>query len=129
MEEIPVAKVLVQKDEEFLVVQDDEGYWELPGGKIEDGEDRFEASRREVKEEVDLELEGLEDVVRVEVEDKECVNCWILHSENFSGEIEVFEEELQDWKWVTYDEYRDMDWHADAGYAVPAMRFLEDYLD
>ncbi|WP_414837359.1 NUDIX hydrolase [Candidatus Nanosalina sp. VS9-1] len=129
MSEIPVAKVLIQKDDEFLAVKDNDGYWELPGGKIEEDEDRFEASRREVKEEVNLEIEGLEDVVRVEVEDMDCVNCWIMHTEKFSGDIDIFEDELQDWRWVTFTEYRDMNWHADSGYAIPAMRFLEDYLD
>jgi len=131
---IGVVKILVQNDEEeFLVVKEREnGQWELPGGKIEEklGESRKEAGKRELKEEVNLETENLFDIVRVEVEEfkeKKTVNCWIMFAEQFSGEIELYEEELTDWEWVSAGEFREMDWHADAGYAIPAMRFLDYY--
>ena len=130
MSKIQVSKVLIQNDENhFLVVQESESEkWELPGGKIEEDEERFETAKREILEEVDLELRELEDVVRVEVEDRKCVNCWILHTESFKGSIKIDEEELMDWNWVTAKEYRELDWHADAGYAIPAMKFLKEYL-
>jgi len=129
MSKIDVSKVLIQNEEEyFLVVQERESeQWELPGGKIKDNEDRFKAAKRETLEEVNLELRDLEEAVRVEVEDIDCVNCWILYTENFEGSIEIGEDELMDWKWVTAKEYRELDWHADAGYAIPAMRYLEEY--
>ena len=126
-----VAKVIVRNNEgKILAVREKESQqWELPGGKIKENEDRFEASKRELKEETGFEAENFEDVVRVEVEDSEAVNCWITFTEDFSGEIELDEGELDDWRWVTAKEYRELDWHADSGYAVPAIRFLDDYLD
>lgn len=139
-EKIEVAKVLVQnKKDKFLVLQKSENYdwkagkWELPGGKIESqlGEDRLDAAKREVKDEVDLELKSLVDVVRIEIEefnDKYDVNCFILHSDSFAGEVKLSEEH-QESKWVTAQEFKDMDWHRDAGYAIPAMRCLKDYLE
>jgi 8-oxo-dGTP pyrophosphatase MutT (NUDIX family) len=133
---INVVKVLLRNDEgKFLVVKEREsGQWEHPGGIIEEeqGEDRFEAARREVKEEVNLRTPSFSDVVRVEVdelrEEKETVNCWIMFTDEFSGEIELEERELEDYRWVDPDEFRDMDWHADAGYGLPPMVYLEKYL-
>jgi 8-oxo-dGTP diphosphatase len=134
-DEIDVAKILLQNSEDqFLVVKKVESYdemggkWELPGGKMENGEDREESVRREMIEETELKVENLRDVVRVEVEAKNCVNCYIMYSKNFSGEVELSKEHSE-YRWVTSEEFRNMDWHSDAGYGVPAMVYLRKYLD
>jgi len=138
---IKVAKVLVQNDEgKFLVLQKSDSYdwkadkWELPGGKIEEelGEDRLETARREVKDEVGLKLDSLVEIVRVETEkfkeDKPVVNCWILYSDSFSAEVQLSEEH-QDHRWINAEEFKDLDWHRDAGYEIPAIEHLDEYLD
>jgi len=137
---VEVAKVLVQNDEgKFLVLQKSDNYdwkagkWELPGGKIEEnfGEDRLDAGRREVKDEVGLNLNSIVDVVRVEIEEfneKYDLSCFILYSDSFSDKIQLSEEH-QDHRWINAEEFKDMDWHRDAGYAIPAIERLEDYLD
>jgi 8-oxo-dGTP diphosphatase len=57
------GKAVIRKDGRFLLVQRslrshfDPGRWELPGGKIDHGEDLVEAVAREVREEVGLEIE------------------------------------------------------------------------
>lgn len=128
---VDVAKVLLEnQDGKFLTVREREsGKWELPGGKIEGSETRFEAASREVREETGKEISNWNDVVRVEVEDSETVNCWILHSRTSSSRVELNEEELSEWKWVSSGQFRDMDWHADGGYGLPPMVYLDDYLN
>lgn len=132
-DKIEVAKVIIQNKEGlFLAVKENEtGRWELPGGKVKECENRFRASIREVKEEVNLKVQDVQDVVRVEVESEasEAVNCWITFSDSFEGEIKLDESELESYRWVSAEEYLPNDWHADAGYAVPALRFLKDYID
>ncbi len=130
---IDVAKALIRNpDGKYLVLQKSGDYeelggkWELPGGKIED-EDRFETARREVMEETGLDVSDGKDVVRVEVDAEKCVDCYILFFETESEGVKLSDEH-DAYKWVDADEFRWMDWHADAGYAVPAMVYLDKYL-
>ncbi len=56
------GKAVIRKDGRFLLIQRspssrfDPGRWELPGGKIDHGEDLVEAVKREVREEVGIEI-------------------------------------------------------------------------
>lgn len=138
-EKIDVSKVLVQNSKKkFLALQKSENYdwkagkWELPGGKIEGEEDRFEAGIRELKAETDLNVKDLRDVVRLEVEEfseeKPVVNCLILYTDSFSGEVELSDEH-QNYRWVSAEEFMDLNWHRDAGYEIPVMKNIEKYLD
>lgn len=140
----------ISSGQKFKKYGDMSGKWELPGGRIRkpdapnsiskgnadglvgkvDGEDRFEAAEREIREELGVELWDGEDVVREEIEEENDVNVHILlyRSEDWSGELRLSEEHSE-YMWVTPEEYLELDWHADAGYGYPPMKFLEDYLD
>ncbi len=56
------GKAIIRKNSKILLLQRshtsgfDPGLWELPGGKIEYGEDLVDALRREIKEEVGLDI-------------------------------------------------------------------------
>ncbi|MFB6147697.1 MAG: NUDIX hydrolase [Candidatus Nanohaloarchaea archaeon] len=145
-ERIDVVKVLLRNDnKKFLAVQKTSrekvsggekytlygrmaGKWELPGGRLEESNNRFEAAERELEEELGIEIEGARDVVREEVEEENSVNTFILLVEKWEGEIKLSKEH-QDMRWVTPDEYLELDWHQDAGYGYPPMAFLEEYLE
>jgi mutator protein MutT len=54
-----VTAAVIRKDEGFLIGQRPHhkrhgGLWEFPGGKCEPGESDFEATRRELREELDV---------------------------------------------------------------------------
>lgn len=134
-EKIDVSKTLIRNSNgEFLIVKKSSNYdwkadkWELPGGKIEEGENRFEAAKREIHSEANLEIRDVKDLVRMEIEAENTVNCFVLFTDNFSGEIEVSEEH-QNYKWIPADEVREVDWHRDATYIIPAIENLEEYLE
>jgi 8-oxo-dGTP diphosphatase len=59
---VVVAAAIIQRDGRFLVTKRPagvhlEGYWEFPGGKCEPGELIAECLSRELREELDLEVE------------------------------------------------------------------------
>ncbi len=53
--------VLDETRTKFLVVQEDDGLWELPGGGMEHGELPHDCVRREIKEEMGLEVTEIAD--------------------------------------------------------------------
>ena len=62
MKTLVVSAGLIMEEGKFLVTQrrEDSSYallWEFPGGKVKEGEDPREALRRELKEELDIEVE------------------------------------------------------------------------
>ncbi|MBS7248962.1 MAG: NUDIX hydrolase [Candidatus Jordarchaeales archaeon] len=56
-----VAIVVVEEEGKYLLVEERDGFWALPGGKVRMGEDLVEAARREVREETgyDVEVQGV----------------------------------------------------------------------
>jgi 8-oxo-dGTP pyrophosphatase MutT (NUDIX family) len=129
-DKMPVVKVLIRnQNNEFLVVSERESSkWELAGGIIEKNENRFEAAKREVNEELDLEISGLEDVVRLELEDDRIIDCYIIYAEKYSGNIETGGD-ISEVKWVAEDDLTSINWHIDSSYNVVPMKYLEDYLE
>lgn len=121
------SKEKVSGGEKYALYGRMSGKWELPGGKFKNSSGRFSAAKREIKEELGLELENLQDVVREEIEEENTVNTWIMFTDDFSGEIDLSKEH-EEYRWVNPNEYAEMDWHQDAGYGLPPMRYLEDYL-
>jgi 8-oxo-dGTP diphosphatase len=56
-----MKNVVVERGDTYLVCKRPErkrhgGLWEFPGGKIQDGESTFDAIRRELREELSLEV-------------------------------------------------------------------------
>ncbi len=60
MKQIEVVAAVICREEKYFATQRGYGefkdYWEFPGGKIEAGESREEALKREIREELDTEI-------------------------------------------------------------------------
>ncbi|WP_026507155.1 (deoxy)nucleoside triphosphate pyrophosphohydrolase [Butyrivibrio sp. MC2013] len=93
-----------------------EGYWEFPGGKLEEGETPRQALIREIREELDIEIEVGDylDTVEYDYPDfhlsMECYICRIA-----CGEPKLLEHEAA--VWVGVDDLESLGW-------LPADRVL-----
>ena len=81
------------------------GFWCFPGGHVEAGETSRDAVRRELSEELGIEVEAVERVGAVRVLDTNHVLAvWIVR--RIGGDLRLAPSEIADAKWLTADEIR-----------------------
>ena len=75
------------------------GLWEYPGGKLEPNETLFESLVREIKEEVDLNIDSAKPIMSLSIPNHHWVSVWLV--EAFTGE--AWGKENQTAQWVNLD--------------------------
>jgi len=91
--ELDVVAALIKKDNKILLCQrrEDDAFgllWEFPGGKVEKQESRQEALKREIKEELNLDIEvGFMLAVFEDETDSLKIRDWLFEVLHFKGEI------------------------------------------
>lgn len=88
------------------------GVWELPGGKIEEGEDARLAARRETAEELGIIIEVIESLGDAEDLDhtqprEQHVKVELLLARSLSGDPVVTD---RPWQWIPADRLQDFEW-------------------
>ena len=119
MKIVRVVAAVIESDKKILATQrgygEFKGGWEFPGGKIEPGETPQQALVREIKEELDTEIEVGELIETVEYDyptfhlSMDCFWCKIV-----KGNLVLLEAEAS--KWLAKDDLYSVEWlPADAG--------------
>lgn len=113
MKEIKVVAAIIQKENKILATK--RGYgefinmWEFPGGKIESGETKEQSLVREIKEELNIEINVDKFAIDIEYQYPNfylfmsCFMCSIKE-----GSIELLEH--NDGKWITKEELNTLNW-------------------
>ena len=113
MKTIHVVAAVIQKDDKILATQ--RGYgefkdgWEFPGGKIETGETPADALVREIKEELNADITGKQELGLVEYDypnfhlHMQCFLCSLA-----SDELTLLEHEAM--KWLTASTMDEVAW-------------------
>ena len=113
MKTVRVVAAVIRKDDKIFATQ--RGYgefkdgWEFPGGKIEDGESPEQALAREIKEELDTDINVRELIDTIEYDypnfhlSMDCFWCEILQ-----GELELKEHESA--RWLSKEKLYIVDW-------------------
>ena len=124
-----VAAIIIENGKVFATQR---GYgefkdgWEFPGGKIEPGETPEEAIVREIKEELDTEVEVIELLDTVEYDYPNfhlSMGCFICKIK--SGDLVLKEHEAA--KWLTKDTLGSLEWlPADMGLVGEIEKYLQE---
>ena len=109
-----VAQVYVKKDNKILMVQENKegikGKWNMPAGKLEDGESIIEAAIRETKEETNLKV-SIKGLIAIQETISSLGQLVILYflGEYVSGTIKYDKKEISDVKWMSEKEILSLD--------------------
>lgn len=116
--EVEVAAAIIQHDDKILCVQRGENKleyiskkYEFPGGKVEEGETRSQTVVREIKEELNMDINAVEEFLTVRHEYPD----FILTMYSFMCTCEDSTVELSehiDFKWLAKNELSQLDWAA-----------------
>ena len=116
-----VAAVIQNEEGKILIAQrnlkkSQGGLWEFPGGKIEPNETKEEAIIREIKEEMDIDIEAKKFIGQkvFNYPDKD-INLIAIECKQIKGDIKLNEHEY--FKWVNKNELKNFNF-------APADKFI-----
>lgn len=113
MKTIEVVAAIIKQDDKILVTRrgygDFENMWEFPGGKMEASETREGALIREIKEELEVDINVTEYLTTIDYDYPNfhlTMHCFICAIS--SGELQL--NAHNDAKWITLDQLDSLNW-------------------
>ena len=113
MKTIEVVAAIIKRDNEIFITR--RGYgdfvdmWEFPGGKIEQGESQEEALVREIKEELELDINELDFLTTIDYDYPNfhlTMHCFICQISGGKLNLNAH----NDAKWITFEDLDNQKW-------------------
>jgi 8-oxo-dGTP pyrophosphatase MutT (NUDIX family) len=114
-DKFPVSiKAIIIDDHKILCLKNERNEWDLPGGKIKINEDIEECLIREVKEEVNLDVNNLKILKPFNIKVNDVPVVIIVYSANISCDSSIFiSYEHSDYNFFSKDEINNLNMHQD----------------
>lgn len=113
MKKLEVVAAIIKENEKYFATQrgygEFKGWWEFPGGKIENGESKEEALKREIREELATEIEIDRFITTVQFDYPEfhlIMHCFICHIT--AGQPQLLEAKAA--KWLNKNNLASVEW-------------------
>ena len=113
MKKLEVVAAIIKENEKYFATQRGYGefkdWWEFPGGKIENGESKEEALKREIREELATEIEIDRFITTVQFDYPEfhlIMHCFICHIT--AGQPQLLEAKAA--KWLDKNDLESVEW-------------------
>ena len=113
MKKLEVVAAIIKENEKYFATQRGYGefkdWWEFPGGKIENGESKEEALKRELREELATEIEIDRVITPVQFDYPEfhlIMHCFICHIT--AGQPQLLEAKAA--KWLDKNDLASVEW-------------------
>ncbi|MFB6292377.1 MAG: NUDIX hydrolase [Candidatus Nanohaloarchaea archaeon] len=117
------GNVIIEEGEILLVHREDEGWWDLPGGKVEEDESPTEAAVREAREEIGVEVELEKPFFSGEFQHSGELFLWHGYLARLEeGVPEAHGEKFSDVEWFSGEELDELELAPNLGQILPALR-------
>jgi 8-oxo-dGTP diphosphatase len=117
------GNLVIEDGKILLLYREDEQYWEVPGGKVEDDESPTEAAVREAEEEIGVKVELRKPFYSGEFQHNDELFLWHCYiAEIVEGEPEIQEDKFGELKWVESIELDEIELAPNLDMILPALR-------